>query len=56
MIMMDFLFELLPNFSVFVISDDYIGNTTSKSIRLHPVFIKKKALKVIENRFFLVKK
>ena len=35
------IFELLPKFIDFIISDDRIGNVTSKSIRLYPVFIKK---------------
>ena len=35
-------FEILPNFSDFVNSDDCIGKITSKSARLQLFFIKKK--------------
>ena len=51
-----FFFELLQKFNDFVNSDDCIGKITSKSISLYPIFIKKKDLKSIKNRFFLVKK
>ena len=35
-------FEILPKFIYFVNSDDFIGKITSKSIRLQPLFIKKR--------------
>ena len=34
-----FFFKILPNFSDFVNYNDCIGKSTSKSIRLQPVFI-----------------
>ena len=37
------ILKLLPKFTDFINYDDSIGKITSKSIRLHPVFI--------ENRF-----
>ena len=54
-------FKLLPKLSNFSNSDDSIGKTTSKSIRINPAFkrnleILKKDFKSIKNRFFLVKK
>ena len=51
-----FFFEILPKFSDFVNFDDCIEKITSKLIRLQPVFIKKKDLKLVRNRFILVKK
>ena len=33
-----FFFEILPKFSDFVNSDDWIGKITSKSIKLYPDF------------------
>ena len=37
-----FFFKLLPKFYDFVNSNEYIRKITSKSIRIYPVFIKKK--------------
>ena len=37
-------FNLPPKFSDFINSDDFIGQITSKSIRLYPVFIKKERI------------
>ena len=51
-----FFFELLPKFSDFVNSNDCIGKVTSKAIWLYPVFIKKKIIIIMKNRFFVVKK
>ena len=50
------LFQISKKFSDFVNSDDPIGKITSKSIRLHPVFIQKKILSLEKTDFFLVKK
>ena len=36
-----FFIKLLPKFSDFIYYDDCIEETTSKSIRLYPVFIQK---------------
>ena len=51
-----FYVQLLPKFSDFVNSDDSIGKIISKSIRIYPVFIFFLNVKLMENRFFLVKK
>ena len=42
------IFPLQPKFGDFVHFDDCIGKTTSNSIKLHPVFTKKKNLKFIK--------
>ena len=42
-----FVFKLLPKFKDLINSDDCIGKITLKSIRLYPVFIKKKDLNLI---------
>ena len=47
-----FYCEILPMFSDFVNSDYWIRKNTSKSIRLLPVFIKKKDLKLIKTDVF----
>ena len=51
-----FFLEILPKFSDFVNSYDNIGNIPSKSIRLQPIFILKKKLKLIKNKIFSIKK
>ena len=49
-------FEILPKFSNFINSDDFIGKITSKYIRLQPAFIKKKGFEVNEKQIFSSKK
>ena len=49
-------FEILPKFSDFVNSDDYIRKIICKYIKLQPASIKKKDSKVIKNLFFQEKK
>ena len=44
--------EIPSKFSDFVNFNDCIGKIISKSIRLEPVFIQKKILKLIKIRFF----
>ena len=51
-----FFFKLLPNLINFISYEDCIGKITPKSIRPYPLFYSKKDLKLVKNRFFLVKK
>ena len=57
MIFQGFFFEILPKFSDFVNSNNYIGKITSKSIGLCATsFYSTQDFKWIKNRFFLLKK
>ena len=49
------LFDILPKLNDFVNPNDCIGKITCTSIRLQPVFIKKK-LEVNRKQIYLVKK
>jgi len=51
-----FFFILLAKFSIFINSNDCIGKVPSNSIRLYPVFIKKKINLIKKRDYFLVKK
>ena len=53
--MLDF-FKLYPKFTDFTNSDDCIRKTTSKSIRLYPVCIKKKLKFNFKKGLIIVKK
>ena len=51
-----FIFKLLSKLSDFINSDDWIGKITSKSVRLEPVFIRKKISKLIKKQIFACEK
>ena len=52
---LQFFFKLLPKLSDLINSDDCIDKIRSKSIRLHPVFIKK-TFELKKKGLFRVKK